>query len=171
MYKTTNLDSLAILEEAAPRNAIRSTAPVVRLRREPAGNDAHADPEIFNDDIQAWARHADAANGFGDVASIDAAFSAWPSSYALYEEARSHRAVLLGDLIAAGMLAVGAIVRRTYARYQQRREARATYEALRELDDRMLRDLGFARDELISVAAEVTGEVERTRVRALLSQR
>ena len=50
---------------------------------------------------------------------------------------------------------------------RKRRQAAATYAALRELDDHMLHDLGFDRSEVSSVAAESAGEIERTRVRAL----
>jgi uncharacterized protein YjiS (DUF1127 family) len=184
MHNTANLDSLVSLEEAAPRNATRSTAPVVRLQREPAVNDPmHADVpgdtrflaaarlglvgSFSGDEIEPWSRHAAAANGFGEVASIDGAFSAWPSNLALYQEAHSHRAVLLGEMLAAAMQAVGALARRAYAGYRQWRQARETYMALRELDDRTLHDLGFARDELISIAAEVAGGTERTRVRTV----
>ena len=149
MHKTTPVNSLRALEEAAPRNAIRGAAPVVRLQREPAVNDAvHAEAPVD-------ARFLAAAR----LGLID---------YALYEEARANRALLLGELIAATMQAIGAFVRRAWARYRQRREARATYMALRDLDDRTLRDLGFARDELISIAAEVTGGTERTRVHTVL---
>jgi uncharacterized protein YjiS (DUF1127 family) len=71
-------------------------------------------------------------------------------------------------IIMAAIRAVGAIARRAHARHRQRQQARAVYDALRQLDDRTLRDLGFDRSEITSVAAEVTGEAERTRVRALL---
>ena len=54
-------------------------------------------------------------------------------------------------------------------RHEQRREARATYEALRHLDDRALRDLGFDRLEIASVAAEASGDVERTRCLAFVA--
>lgn len=77
----------------------------------------------------------------------------------------------VGEIIVEVIRAVGAIVgavaSRALARYRQRQRARATYDALRELDDRALRDLGLDRSELRSVAAEVTGEAERTRVRAI----
>ena len=63
---------------------------------------------------------------------------------------------------------IGSVVRRAHARYRQRRKARATYDALRHLDDRMLRDLGFDRSEITSVAAEISGTAARTRVRLLL---
>jgi uncharacterized protein YjiS (DUF1127 family) len=63
--------------------------------------------------------------------------------------------------------ALNAVARRAYARRQQRRQARATCDALRGLDDGALRDLGFDRSEITSVAAEVTGAAESTRVRSL----
>ena len=61
-------------------------------------------------------------------------------------------AVLLGDL---------------RARHRRRRAARDLRAALNELDDRTLRDLGFHRDEIGSVAAEVHGDAPPTRVRTL----
>jgi uncharacterized protein YjiS (DUF1127 family) len=51
---------------------------------------------------------------------------------------------------------------------RQRREAKATYDTLNRLDDRTLRDLGFDRLEISSVAAEASGRVEVTRIHALL---
>lgn len=53
------------------------------------------------------------------------------------------------------------------AGWRRQRAARATYGALRELDDRVLHDLGIERSELTSVAAEVAGQAARTRVQAL----
>ena len=50
-----------------------------------------------------------------------------------------------------------------HARYCKRREALAMCAALEALDDRVLHDLGFTRSEIESVAAEATGETERTR--------
>ena len=114
----------------------------------------------------AWARHAHAANGFGDLPTNDAANPAAPlTGYDAYRTAQAHRAVVLGEMLAAGMQALGAIVRRAYLRSRERRAARAAYEALRRLDDRTLRDLGFHRSEVMSVAAELTCDGERTRVR------
>jgi uncharacterized protein YjiS (DUF1127 family) len=56
-------------------------------------------------------------------------------------------------------------------RHERHREARAIRGALSELDDRTLCDLGFHRSEIGSIAAEATGEAERTRVRAPLRPR
>ena len=52
--------------------------------------------------------------------------------------------------------------------YARLRKAKLTRDALASLDDRMLRDLGIARDEIGSLSAEVAGQVERTRMHALL---
>ena len=168
MRKATELDSLAELEEAVPHSVIKySDTPIVILQRASAGNDATCeDPAISRDDVEPWARHALSANGFGDVVATDAASSA-QASYELYQAARAHRSFSLGEIIVAAVQEGVAIARRAYARYRQRQEARATYDALRELDDHTLRDLGFDRSEIRSVVAEVTGEAERTRVRTI----
>ena len=74
----------------------------------------------------------------------------------------------LSKLIIAAIQPVAAIVRRAHARHRQRQAAKAIYDTLWDLDDRTLRDLGLDRSEITSVAAEVTGGAEPTRVRALL---
>jgi uncharacterized protein YjiS (DUF1127 family) len=173
MRKATDLDSLATPEEATPRDAIKyGDTPIVIVQRAPACNDATCeDPPISKEDLEPWSQHALAANGFGDVTTTDTAWSARPSSYALHQAALAHRSFTLGEIIVEAIRAVGAIVgaiaSRALARYRQRRQARAIYDALRQLDDRTLHDLGFDRSELRSVVAEVTGKAERTRVRAI----
>lgn len=92
-------------------------------------------------------------------------------SYALMREAQAARDRLLGDLVAAGARFVAASLTRACERYLRRRKTRAIYGALHELDDRTLRDLGFHRCEIWSVAAEATGEAEWTRVRPPLRPR
>jgi uncharacterized protein YjiS (DUF1127 family) len=82
--------------------------------------------------------------------------------------ARAHPSYTLREIIVAVIQAAGAIARRAYAHHRQRRQARAIYDALRELDDRTLHDLGFDRSEITSIAAEVTGEAEHARVRGQL---
>ena len=61
--------------------------------------------------------------------------------------------------------AVGDFVRQMVTRWNRQQRARATYLALRGLDSRMLRDLGFHRSELMSVAAEFAGVTDYTRAR------
>jgi uncharacterized protein YjiS (DUF1127 family) len=169
MRKLIEPDSVAAIEEVAPRVGITcGDASLAILRRGPAGNDALCeDPEITKDEIESWAQHARAANAFGGLETTETASSARPTSYQLHQAARADRSFTLGEIIVAVIQAAGAIARRAYARHRRRRQARAIYNALHQLDDRTLRDLGFDRSEIRSVAAEVTGEAERTRVRAL----
>jgi uncharacterized protein YjiS (DUF1127 family) len=166
---STDLNSLAALEEVAPRAAgTGGDTPLVFLRRWPAGNDPTCEDQAISGDRAEqsdWRTFAPRA--FGDVATNDSASSAWPSSYEMYHAARAHRSFILGGIIVAAIRAAGAIARRVLARHRQRRQARAIYDVLRQLDDRMLRDLGFDRSEITSVAAEITGEAEYARVRAL----
>jgi uncharacterized protein YjiS (DUF1127 family) len=51
-----------------------------------------------------------------------------------------------------------------WQRYQRRQQSRSVYHALQALDDRTLRDLGFHRCEIGSVAAEAAGQAEHTRM-------
>ena len=50
---------------------------------------------------------------------------------------------------------------------QRRQDAHDTHRMLRSLDSRTLRDLGFDRSEIGSLAAEIGDLAEPTRVRAL----
>jgi uncharacterized protein YjiS (DUF1127 family) len=109
--------------------------------------------------------HARAANGFGDVAPTAAASAARPTSYEMYHATHNHPSFTLGEIIVAMIQAAGAIARRAYERHRQRREAAATYAALCQLDDRMLRDLGFDRSQIRCIAEKVTGEAAYNRVR------
>lgn len=65
--------------------------------------------------------------------------------------------------------ALAALVGDALASWRRYRRARQVRDALASLDDRMLRDLGFCRDEIASVAAEYAGEAERTRMQVLQS--
>ena len=77
-------------------------------------------------------------------------------------------ATTLRSMIEEAMRDAKRIVRRLRARRRERRRLQSTYNELRALDDHTLRDLGFHRDELMSVAAEVSGAAERTRTRVQL---
>ena len=169
MREATLLKDPTPLDDNAARGTAVRDAAVVVLRRNVTSNPAIETQASSGDDIEAWAWHARAANGLGDAGAAPAAV-ARPASYELQQAARTRRWSTLGDMIAAAMQAAGAIVRRAYARYRQRRQAGAFYDALRQLDDHTLRDLGFDRSELGSVAAEASGEAEHTRLRVVLAQ-
>jgi uncharacterized protein YjiS (DUF1127 family) len=140
------------------------------LRRGPAENDATCEyPAITKDEIESWAQHARAANGLGDLETTATTSSTRATSYYSRQAARPHRSFTLGEVIAAAIQAAGAIARRAHARHRQRRPAQAIYDALHQLDDRTLRDLGFDRSEIRSVAAEAARKAAYTRVRALLT--
>src|SRR5438552_664591 len=81
-------------------------------------------------------------------------------------QASSPRAPFLSEMIAAAVRAVCAFARQACARHCQHREAKSTYDTLRELDDRTLHDLGLDRTEVMSIAAELTGQAEHMRLRA-----
>jgi uncharacterized protein YjiS (DUF1127 family) len=159
--------SLAAPEQDTLGGVTHSDTPVFILLRGAAGNDAASgDPATFRDDeIELSAQHA--TDGVGGMATIDTAASAQLTSYELHSAARAHRWLMLGEIVIAAMWAAVAITRRAYARHRKSREAWAVQDALRELDDRTLRDLGFDRREIRSVAAEMTGEAEHARIRAL----
>jgi uncharacterized protein YjiS (DUF1127 family) len=161
MNASTRLNTLSATEEAA--RAANVVAPVVRLQSGPAGNDATlAEALVLRDENEAWLRHAGVSNGFGDAGLP---YPAWPGMYELYLQARANRSTALGDVITAALGALVTTVRRAYARYQQYRAARATYDELSGLDDHALRDLGMSRDEIQSFAVETAGLAEQTRVR------
>jgi uncharacterized protein YjiS (DUF1127 family) len=129
-----------------------------------ADNDeAWSDAGLSRYELDAWAQHAFGSNGFVDVAAP-------LTTYELFQAARARRAKVLGDIIAHAFRAIGAIAGRVYAGYRMRRQARATYEALRRLDDRMLRDLGVDRRELRSSTADAgrTSDPEEVRIKWML---
>ena len=69
----------------------------------------------------------------------------------------------LAPIFTTTLRTAGAMARRSYASWARCRHARATYLALREIDDRTLRDLGLYPSELMSVATEISGGAESTR--------
>jgi uncharacterized protein YjiS (DUF1127 family) len=78
--------------------------------------------------------------------------------------AHGDRGFPLQAFFAAAIRAARALARREYARHQQHRQMKSICDLLRDLDDHTLRDLGFHRSEISSVAAEMAGAAECTRV-------
>jgi uncharacterized protein YjiS (DUF1127 family) len=171
MRNSTDSTNLAVIEEVAPRSISPSNdAPMIIAGHGFASNDAACeDPTMSADDAERRTSRAHAASAFTDYAATDAASSIRPSSYRLYRAARVNRSFMIGDIIVAAFHSAGAIARRAYAHHRQRRQARDVSDALRQLDDHMLRDLGFDRSEITSVAAEMTREAEYTRMRVLMT--
>jgi len=167
MHKTTDSYDPRAFEGAEARNLItRSSAAVTVLRREPAGNDDRLEePASSREELDAWASHAFASNGFGDDGLPTGDTWAWATSYELQKATRAERAFAIAEIITAMARAVGDAAQRAYARYRQWRLATQTYDTLQGLGDRELKDLGFARSELASVAAELAGRAEHTRRR------
>ena len=127
---------------------------------------ATADDERAHDRPRAetptlWRRLVDDREA--NAANADDPLDPWPSTYALQQAARAHRAATIGSLLRQGARFVRDAFAHAWLRYRRRRATRTIYSALSELDDRTLRDLGFHRSEIWSVAAETSGEAEPTR--------
>ena len=93
-----------------------------------------------------------------------------PSGISLHQAAGRFRSQRLAQSIAGALRRIAAIGASLHAEWRRKSKERATFRALNRLDARTLRDLGFDRSELTSVAAEVAGEAECTRVRSLLTR-
>ena len=109
-----------------------------------------------------WARHAQAANGFGDAIVLDAPLGSTPGHAAKHDAIRPRRWT---HAIATALSALAAAVRARATERRQRRLARETFLVLKGLDGRALRDLGFDRSEIASVAYELAGLAEPSRAR------
>lgn len=116
-------------------------------------------------EIDAQALRTFASSGFGDAPLGCTGPHSLLDSIELYHQARTYRASKLREIVNATLQAVVDLVRQMVARWKSQRQARATYFALRALDAHILRDLGFHRSELMSVAAEVAGTADSTRAR------
>ena len=146
---------------------ITLTAPdtVDKVKRQYRVNAVSIDYAPTRGEVEAQALRVFAASGFGEAAIGDVEPHRVLDSVDLYHRARANRSYLLAEIIGAALQSVGDVVRRMVTRAKLQQRARATYLALHALDARTLRDLGFDRSELMSVAAETTGGAEYTRVR------
>jgi len=100
--------------------------------------------------LAAWSRRAELANGFGDAAAE--AQHLGPDSVRRTEAAREFRRTRLGEILAEFAAAFVDATHRAGSVWQRWRDQRATERALRSLDARTLRDIGFDPCEVRSVA-------------------
>lgn len=120
-------------------------------------------------ELDAWARRALGANGFGDADVPPGARS--PAAPAAPADARPAPELQRPSAsFWAICLAVGAAVGSAFAaarlRWREQRELRRTARALAQLDERALKDVGLGAEEIGSVAAELAGRAALTRVHA-----
>jgi uncharacterized protein YjiS (DUF1127 family) len=165
--------------------SIASATPVLLV---PASRSANESDVASRELSDARARRALAASGFGDAAfqstedvpsqaRLDAHRSApvdapvgetpaVPSAMQLEAAARAERSRLLGDIAAQIWRLVARHLQHLLKQAEQRRDARATYLALRGLDARTLHDIGLHRSEIMSVALELSGAFQANRVQS-----
>ena len=128
-----------------------------RIRGEiPAANDDACVDLPAVDRIEAWACHASGTNGFGDAMVALPLTASRPTARELDQDARIARSQAIAENIATAVVSICVVLRRALASYRAYRDARETVWALRGLDDRTLRDLGYHRSEIESVAMEVS---------------
>ncbi len=171
----------------------RSSASATSALLVPARRSANESDIASRELSDAGARRAMAASGFGDAA-LDADHKGQtqarhdthdgavvvtpvgerptrPSAMQLEAAARAERSRRVGDLAAAIWRAVAQRVRHQLKQAQKRREARATYLALCDLDARTLHDIGLHRSEILSVALELADAFESTRAQSTRAPR
>lgn len=169
MDKSNKTDDRDALKETVPHGGLtRGGARGIIWPGKAARNDPRCEgPANTKNEVDAWVQHGLASNGFGDAAFTDLPLAEPPTSLELYHAARADRSFLLGEIILAVIGATVAAARQAYARWQRRRHTRRFLVTLQKLDDPTPRDLALDRSELASVAAELAGEADHTRVRAL----
>jgi hypothetical protein len=140
----------------------------VTERGVPASNDAQYKASATRDELNAWARRAAASTGFGDAATSSLPVSPAPDAMQLAFAVRAERHAALAEIIATLVTAMSDAIRGVIVRWRRIRSERATFQALRALDARTLRDLGMDASELRSVALEVSGATDPTRAHALM---
>ncbi|HTN49089.1 MAG TPA: DUF1127 domain-containing protein [Burkholderiaceae bacterium] len=118
-------------------------------------------------ELAAWARRAQSASGFGDASvARESVTPAAPVSAASHRRSEGFTAAV-SDV---ARFAIDA-THRAAAAWRRHRDLHATAVALRALDARTLRDLGFDPSETGSVAMELHGRAAPTRMHTLMQVR
>jgi len=158
---------------SAVKSLPKAVASVARIKRSylldanlPAAS-ASNDPSYPRADaheLAAWARRAALANGFGEAPT-----NLMPAADSLTRDQPAHdiRSFALATIVTDLARATAGALRRAIGNWRRQRDRHATERALRALDARTLRDLGFDPSEVRSVAMELSGGAEPTRVQAL----
>ena len=134
---------------------VKTTYPRIDARAE-AANEAEYSGAA---ELDAWARRVFAANGFGEADVLPG--DARPG--AVFTD--PPRATFPAICAAIGRAIADAFARAA-TRWHEYRELRRTYNALAELDERTLKDIGLGSHEAASIAAELAGRTGRTRIQA-----
>lgn len=112
------------------------------------------------------------ATGFpGDAALLRTGNFEHLTAARLNAAARIDRSRLVTNLAAAAWRAVASRIQQLLARANERRRAHATYLALRSLDARTLRDIGFDRCEILSGATGFAGAADSISAHVVLVPR
>lgn len=144
---------------------VKTTYPRIDVTR-PAVNDAEFSGAA---ELDIWARRVLGANGFGDADVAPTETTRTGGAIRLQASALAHRSAAFWEICFAIGEAIGAAIDRTVTRWREYRALRRTYTALASLDERTLKDIGLGAHEAGSIAAELAGRAQRTRLQALRS--
>lgn len=172
LRKSTDVPEPAVADTASASDALpRGDARVVYLHRGPAGNDATLDDRVKREqDVEPWLWTSLPPQSLGRQVYLEFVTANKPTAHEMHQVARAYRAYKFGEITAAVVAIMVDGILDMLARWQQYRQAREIQRALSELDDRTLHDLGLYRGEIGSVAAELTGSAERTRMLSTLTR-
>ena len=147
----------------------RTYQPETGRRNGAASNDPAYPLHPHDLPLSAWSSLAELANGFGDAAV--GARESGADSVQLAAAARAFRSATLGAILFELASAAIDASYRAFAAWRRWRDRRATELALRSLDARTLRDIGFDPSEVGSFAHELHGGAEPSRTHALMRLR
>jgi uncharacterized protein YjiS (DUF1127 family) len=165
--------STVLVQDESRDTAANSTPAPMQWTASPAVNDASCGPPVPCTGGRFAPPRWEILFESGDdyVASPDEPMFGWSTSYEVFQAARARRAAVMAAFLRRAARTLGESIGGLWERYRRRHQSRSIYHALQALDDRTLRDLGFHRCEIGSVAAEAAGEAEHTRMRVTRAPR